>query len=284
VAQETAHSWGLDHKFDNRDPMTYLNTGPAHKDYQNEAGSCGEYSARSCMCTYSDTGKSKMNSFARVLTTFGSSVPDTMPPTVRITSPTNGAQVPGTLQVTAMAMDNNVVSKVELRLDGNLVGTATQSPYVWSTATALSQGAHTLKATAYDLMNNTADAQISVQNGASCKKASDCPDGDTCVDGRCVQAGDHGLGATCTSNTDCASNQCGQDADGNRYCVESCDPSKHGCPGGFGCLATGATGGVCWPGADSGGGGCNTDGNGTGGAVFFGIGLVGAAIAFRRRR
>ena len=35
VAQETAHSWGLDHKFDNRDPMTYLPSGPSRKMFQN---------------------------------------------------------------------------------------------------------------------------------------------------------------------------------------------------------------------------------------------------------
>ena len=43
VAQETAHSWGLDHKFDNRDPMTYLQSGPTYKAFQDQAGSCGEY-------------------------------------------------------------------------------------------------------------------------------------------------------------------------------------------------------------------------------------------------
>jgi hypothetical protein len=284
VAQETAHSWGLDHKFDNRDPMTYLGNGPAHKAFQNEPGSCGEYSARGCMCTYPDTGKAQMNSFSRVLATFGSAVPDTEPPAVQITSPTNGAQVPGVLQVTANATDNNLITKVELRIDGSLIGSATKSPYVWSTATPLGQGEHGVKATAYDLMGNTAEARITVQNGASCKKPSDCPDGDTCVDGRCVlSGGDHGLGSPCTGNTDCASNQCGQDASGARYCVEACEPTKHGCPGGFGCLATGADGGVCWPGADDGGGGCTTGGSGSGVALF-GLGVMSAMIAFRRRR
>src|SRR5262245_33409850 len=69
-AQQTAHSLGLDHKFDNRDPMTYLQTGPAHKAYQNQAGSCGEYSARTCMCTY-PTGNTQMNSYALIMDTFG---------------------------------------------------------------------------------------------------------------------------------------------------------------------------------------------------------------------
>ena len=52
VAQETAHSWGLDHKFDNRDPMTYLRRVRRVKSFQNQAGSCGEYSARACSCQY----------------------------------------------------------------------------------------------------------------------------------------------------------------------------------------------------------------------------------------
>ncbi len=66
IAQETAHSWGLDHKYDNRDPMTYLPTGPARKAFQDEDGPCGEFSERPCMC-----GGSTMNSYQDILATFG---------------------------------------------------------------------------------------------------------------------------------------------------------------------------------------------------------------------
>ena len=42
VSQETAHSWGLDHKYDHLDPMTYIYDNPEiQKRFQNQAGSCG---------------------------------------------------------------------------------------------------------------------------------------------------------------------------------------------------------------------------------------------------
>ena len=73
--------------------MTYLSGGPSIKRFQNEAGSCGEYSARGCQCSYPSTGTSKMNSYASIKAMFGSSTPDVPPPTVTITFPTEDAQV-----------------------------------------------------------------------------------------------------------------------------------------------------------------------------------------------
>jgi MYXO-CTERM domain-containing protein len=93
-----------------------------------------------------------------------------------------------------------------------------------------------------------------------------------------------GLGTTCTKNSDCMSGSCASDGT-NMYCVVSCNPATQGaCPSGFGCQTVG-TGGVCWPGADSGGGssGCTTGGAG-GGEILFGLGFAGVLLARRRRR
>ena len=58
--------------------------------------------------------------------------PDTTPPTTSITSPTNGSNVNGVVNVTASASDNIGVTKVELYKNGVLFGTDTSSPYTFS--------------------------------------------------------------------------------------------------------------------------------------------------------
>ncbi len=286
VSQETAHSWGLDHKFDNRDPMTYLGTGPAQKAFQNQAGSCGEYSARACSCAYPGTGTGGMNSYALIAATFGSGTPDTTPPTVSITAPANNGSVMPGFQITANAMDDVGISKVEFKVDNAVVGTATSAPFKATAPSNLAQGAHHVEVTAYDLSNNTAMAAIDVSFGESCTTSGCSDPNQVCDNGVCVagpgQQG--GLGSPCTDNAGCASGQCGDDGAGNKYCVSPCDPAADACPSGFGCLATGGGGGVCWPGADNGGGGggCNTGGDS--GIILAGLGFAAMLITRRRRR
>ncbi|HEY4239771.1 MAG TPA: Ig-like domain-containing protein [Kofleriaceae bacterium] len=287
VAQESAHSWGLDHKFDDRDPMTYLDSGPAMKTFQNEAGDCGEYQSRTCMCDFSAHGGSNTqeNSYQLIMDTFGSSAPDTVAPTVHITSPSDGDSVQqANFSVVATVTDDREVAKAELRIDGQLIGADTTSPFQWTAPMTLGMGSHTVEVKGYDGAGNTATDSVSVTYGSACDNPSDCPnDTDTCVDGHCVagSGATGGLGDACTGNSDCASLQCGDDGAGHQYCVVGCDPTANGCPSGFGCLSTGGAEGVCWPGANGGGGGgCNT--NGAGGATFLVFGL--GAFLFARRR
>jgi MYXO-CTERM domain-containing protein len=277
VAQETAHSWGLDHKFDNRDPMTYLSTGPSRKVFQNEAGPCGEFNARNCQC-----GGNSMNSFVEILQTFGGSTPT--PPTVRITAPADGESgLASSFPIRADATDDIQVNKVELRIDGQLVSTLSIPPFVWNAPASLKQGNHTIEVTAYDISLTPAADRVIASIGAACTAAADCGGTDTCVDGRCVAGTgvDGGLGTECVGNEDCASNQCGADAEDNHYCVENCDPANEGCPSGFGCVATGPETGVCWPGAGD-DGGCSSGGNTTAPGLIF-LGIVALLITRRRR-
>jgi hypothetical protein len=275
VAQETAHSWGLDHKFDNRDPMTYLETGPAHKMYQNEAGSCGEYSARTCMCSY-DGSRQAMNAFAEIMKTFGPNGPPT-PPSVKISSPHDGDDVSAAFAIRVDATDDQGIARVEVRIDNNLVDMLTTAPYTTTAPMTLSMGAHTIKVTAYDIAMTPSDATATVTLGHACS-GDDCPSGQGCVDGRCVDiGGDGGLGSSCTMNTDCISNQCASDGT-QMVCVETCNPTNSGnCPSGFGCVASGGNG-VCWPGADNGGSGCNA------GAAQGGLLCLGLAMWITRRK
>jgi len=77
---------------------------------------------------------------------------DTVPPTVSLTTPSNGATVSGTVSVAANAADNVAVSSVQFKLDGQNLGTAdTSSPYSYSwNTTGTSNGSHTLTAVATD--------------------------------------------------------------------------------------------------------------------------------------
>ena len=81
---------------------------------------------------------------------------DSTPPTISITSPTNGETVFGAITVQASASDTVGLTRVEFYLDGALLGTDTTVPYAftWDTTT-VSNGSHGLVARAYDEAGNT---------------------------------------------------------------------------------------------------------------------------------
>lgn len=88
--------------------------------------------------------------------------PDT-PPTVTITNPTDGQTVSGSITVQVEASDDNGISRVEIYIDDVLTATLTTAPYTyqWDTTTA-TNSSHTLRATAYDTADQTADDQVTV--------------------------------------------------------------------------------------------------------------------------
>lgn len=90
-------------------------------------------------------------------------------PTVAITSPAADAVVSGTVTISGSATDDVGVSDVEVFVDGTSLGPATISEGTWSVAwntTAVTDGSHTLVATATDTTGQTADAtrSVTVQN------------------------------------------------------------------------------------------------------------------------
>ena len=101
----------------------------------------------------------------------GSLPPDTTPPTVNITSPANGATASGTTTVSASASDNVGVAGVQFLLDSVAFGSEdTTAPYSvsWNTTT-VSNGSHTLSATARDAAGNkttSAPVTVTVSNSA----------------------------------------------------------------------------------------------------------------------
>jgi hypothetical protein len=96
--------------------------------------------------------------------------PDTTPPTTSVTAPAAGSTVSGTVTVTATASDNVGVTKIELYVDGTLLGSGTSSPFsaAWNTAGA-ANGAHSLTSKAYDAAGNVGTSSavpVTVSNGA----------------------------------------------------------------------------------------------------------------------
>jgi hypothetical protein len=97
--------------------------------------------------------------------------PDTVPPTVGITSPDNSATVSATITITASASDNVGVVGVKFFVDDAPLGAEdTTTPYeaTWDT-TRVTDGSHTLTAIARDPAGNTTGTPVivTVANGTS---------------------------------------------------------------------------------------------------------------------
>ena len=91
--------------------------------------------------------------------------PDTTPPLVTLTAPADGSTVAGLVPVAATASDSGTgVSRVEFRVDGELIGAPTGPSYAatWNSALAL-PGSHTIEATAHDFAGNSATSSVRVQ-------------------------------------------------------------------------------------------------------------------------
>jgi len=85
-------------------------------------------------------------------------------PTLMIVSPADGATVSGSTSVAVDALDRTGVTKVEVYLDGVLVGTEASAPYqLILDTTQKASGVHTLTAEAYNAAGSTYSQQISVQ-------------------------------------------------------------------------------------------------------------------------
>ncbi|WP_233261806.1 Ig-like domain-containing protein [Vitiosangium sp. GDMCC 1.1324] len=81
---------------------------------------------------------------------------DVTPPTVSVTSPTGGATVSGSVSLSANAVDDYLMSRVEYFLDGTSLGSTPYGPsygYIWNSR-SVTNGAHTLVAKAYDSAGN----------------------------------------------------------------------------------------------------------------------------------
>lgn len=101
------------------------------------------------------------NSNSVTVSVLVSNAVDTTPPSIKITSPSDGSKVATNVSVTVSTNDNVAVTKVELYVDGTLQAVSTSGPFTikWNTAKA-AKGSHTLLSKAYDAAGNTGASQL----------------------------------------------------------------------------------------------------------------------------
>jgi hypothetical protein len=89
--------------------------------------------------------------------------PDTIPPSVSISSPADGASLARKQRIEAQATDNVRVARVEFYANGSLLSVDTSSPYsaTWNTQRA-NKGTNVIETVAYDSSGNFAGAQVTV--------------------------------------------------------------------------------------------------------------------------
>ena len=91
------------------------------------------------------------------------SIEEQSPPTVAISSPADNINVSGLVSINVNASDNVGVTKVEYYVNGELKGTDTSAPYVYSWDTvSLAPGPCTLMVKAYDAAGNVSQSSRSV--------------------------------------------------------------------------------------------------------------------------
>jgi hypothetical protein len=270
AAQEVAHSFGLEHEINDKDPLTYL-SGPLPKRFQATDTPCGEFEARTCDC-----GGLIQNSFEYILEMFGPGVPT--PPNVAIKSPGTGKTVQPHFVVRVDATDDTAVERVEMYIDGVKLTETTKAPYKLIAPDGIAEGPHALEVRAIDIQGTPASTSIDIVMGPPCTASDGCSGTDVCVMGVCLPGPDEpgGMGNFCQAETECISTQCIGDQNGNKYCVEGCDGSDGSCPDGFSCLAQGN---VCWPLEDT--GCCQSNGAATG-PTLLSLGVL--ALVIRRRK
>jgi hypothetical protein len=287
VAQESAHSYGLDHEFDCSDPLTYLE-GCGPKFFRNKTILCGTFAPEECVC-----GGTAQNSHVRLTAILGvGTLPP--PPDVAISMPTEGATVQAGFSVFATAIDRRGVSRVELWINGfkwtEVEGVfGKTSPYVLDVPASVPEGVMDLDVKAFNDLEVVGTARVTVTRGTPCAGAEACAVGQKCDMGRCYWDPPTGeIGDACTYPQACLSNTCADVGGGSMACTTSCYGGPNDlCPAPFVCTAASGQQGLCGLPPDE-GGCCSVGGQGqsrTALLVNLVLGaLVGLVVIGRRRR
>lgn len=176
MAQEVAHSYGLDHEMLASDPMTYLQYS-GKRSFKDQTVSCGEYSNRPCGIGGS-VCRQNQNSVQLLDQRLG--VADSIVPTIGIVTPFDGATVAPGFAVEASAMDNVGIKQATLVIDDIAVATLPgPGPYSWPTDAALTDGEHTIKVEVTDGKNiQTQTIAVTVARGSGGGTGDGDGDGD----------------------------------------------------------------------------------------------------------
>lgn len=173
VAQEVAHSIGLDHQYLCEDPMTYL-TGCGDKQFRFRESVCGELEPRDCKCTRTQ------NSARLLLDRLGSSER----PTLWINEPTGEEPVASDALVRVAV--TNQPNWIELYVDGEIIDNApavtTADPYALvdlTTFGTMSPGSHDLTVRSYwsDGSDSTENVEVEVIDGSGGRILGGCTAG-----------------------------------------------------------------------------------------------------------
>jgi uncharacterized protein (TIGR03382 family) len=247
AAHEAGHTFGLDHAFECKDPMTYL---PAcgSKQFINLELPCGEFDgARDCRC-----GPTQ-DSYKKLVSELG---PGTLPgpPVVTIQAPAAGSQIPDGVTIFVDTDEPRVVIRVELWINGwrwtDVTGTPSQTLFTIALPSGVPDGVIDLEARAVNDVGVVGTTSVRVTKGAACTSAATCAVGQECDgEGRCVYPPRPGtLGDECATDLDCDTTRCLSDG-ANHVCTSLCMTDfADACPDGFTCIETESkTTGACWP-------------------------------------
>ena len=297
AAQETAHSYGLDHAYEYadkssacNDPMTYRSDCGGQKFFRNANATCGEFSPRSCRCG------AFQNSHMRIKAIFGEGTPITRPPSVTLTAPADGAQINNGAIVTATASAQRGIAHMDLWLNnykwasvkGAPFGSAGQPEFSYSLMLPANvpDGVIDVVVKAYDDIEvETESAQVTVTKGAPCTSASTCAAGQKCEQGRCFWDTPTGeLGDECTYPQFCVSGLCAETTSGDMFCSQGCIVGvADSCPMDYTCEGEGGGPGYCVV-ADPEKACTDCSSGGDGRLLLVLVGGVGLVLRRRRRR
>jgi len=178
MAQEVAHSYGLDHELLASDPMTYLDFN-GNRAFQNQTVSCGEFQTRACGINGS-TCRANQNSVTLLSERVGTrgTPGDTVAPNLDITFPLDNSTVPPGFKVDFNASDNIGVTMASLFVDNVASGSVTVAPFEFTTNANLGEGNHTIRVDVTDGTNTQSqEITVNVKIGAPPGGTGGGPDG-----------------------------------------------------------------------------------------------------------
>jgi hypothetical protein len=309
VAQETAHSFGLDHQFEYiedktsacNDPMSYPDGEcGGQKFFRNRFAACGvpggadgdQPGPRACRCG------ANQNSHLKLLSVFGEGASLIGPPTVNIVTPqpsTAANSLPGIINVEAGSKRG--VNRVELFINGfkwadapgarfGNQGQPNPGAYAITVPADVPNSIVDIQIKAYDDLEIVGESEIvTVTKGPAggCTSADTCAEGQRCEAGKCFWDPPSGVvGDECTYPQFCLSGICQGTAE-LKICTQTCVVGlADACPMNLECIATSGASGICFPVEES--GCCSTTNRKTPWAPFLFAGVVLGFIIFRRRR
>ena len=314
IAQESAHTYGLDHAFGTfdsgqstcNDPMTYSGACGGQKFFRNDFAACnGNDGKKKPGCGPADTCATRQNAHLKLLDVLGPGTPITAKPVAMVTAPAAGTTVAAGASVVATASAQRGVARVELWINGykwgDMKGVAfgpdgqPAASYAVAIPSRVPDSTLDIVMKAFDDIDIEGDSQtVTVTKGKAggCDPSVANPDGtiDTCLKGmqctagRCAwtDAGQGAFGDACTYDEFCTTNlACGGTAT-ETICTHDCDPAiTDPCPMGYVCtVGAGATSGVCF--LPQAAGCCSADAGPVGPACLAVVTF--AALGGRRRR